>query len=108
MCVRNAGLSFFDMDKFELLSRYTPVSAEAAKSAWDTLFEASLTSCSHGAACTMGRGCTQGKRITPVRLPPSLARWVLRASDVWAATSFTGCLHRRSKTKQCPSYTRLC
>ena len=63
----HAGLSFFDMDRFELLGKYEPLSEEDAQQRWEELFEQSLHRCMHGAACTLGGSCAQGKRIMPVR-----------------------------------------
>jgi hypothetical protein len=88
----HAGLSFFDMDRVELLSRYEPATEESAQRLWDEQYESSLERCSHGAACTAGAGCTQGKRITPVRSQThSVSAWrrhMLSAGQ----TSMSDCL----------------
>ena len=62
-----AGLSFFDMDRVELHSRYSAVEEESAKPLWEELHESSLTMCNHGSTCPQGDACTVGKRITTVR-----------------------------------------
>lgn len=66
-CVAAAGLSFFDMDRTELLSRYAAVSVDSARGAWEEMYESCLEHCMHGESCNLGAACNQGRRITTVR-----------------------------------------
>jgi hypothetical protein len=62
-----SGLSLLDVDKVELHSRYTPVSASEARGPWQDMFEGTLKTCVHGGLCNLGHRCTQGTRIATVR-----------------------------------------
>lgn len=56
------------MDRIELTSTYTPISAESAKPFWDELYTSTLSSCIHRGTCALGEHCTHGRRITKVTL----------------------------------------
>lgn len=65
----HAGVSFFDMDRSELVPRYAPAAPDDAKRLWDELYEGCLDGCVHGKTCPSVGVCTQGRRITTVRPP---------------------------------------
>ena len=56
------GEAFFDMERAELDTKYTRVTAELAEEEWDAAYAASLSSCMHGTHCVQGPGCQVGRR----------------------------------------------
>ncbi|PIK62947.1 hypothetical protein BSL78_00074 [Apostichopus japonicus] len=58
----NTGVSNFDEDIGDLLTRYTPVSVEKAEKLWKELYAYSEEHCIHGDQCKRKDSCTVGSR----------------------------------------------
>lgn len=62
-------MSFFDLDKPDLNSRYLPMKPEEAEELWQEIYDGCYEHCIHGQTCPSGSACVQGRRITMVRFP---------------------------------------
>eukprot|EP00798_Chlamydomonas_sp_ICE-L_P028197 gene28197-31293_t len=62
----NTGVSYFEMDRDDLYSRYerVPQDSPDLEMDWEATYERSLTQCMHGTECKMGMSCAAGRRIT--------------------------------------------
>ncbi|KAL6756389.1 hypothetical protein V8C86DRAFT_2649305 [Haematococcus lacustris] len=86
----NTGHTFFDLDRDELLTRYSAVSPDEVQAQWEAVYHSSLTRCIHASGCGLGDACMVGRRLTPVTL---LSGSVVR---VWGALE--GVLARHEAT----------